>query len=193
MYKIEFSSSFITTEDYVNKYLDIPTVTGYCQNCNNYNKSWACPPFDFDQKAYLLQRKYLNLLYKKIIFDEVSVSKTYSKEELDKIVDDVINAEKYSLAMKLFEYEDLYHDSISISAGSCNLCQDEACSKLEGNECRHSNKLRYSLEALGGIVGKTIQDLSGIELLWVEEGKLPSYFVLVSGLLSDEIINFGKL
>ena len=43
--------------------------------------------------------------------------------------------------------------------------------------------MRYSIEALGGNVGKTVHDLLGIELEWIEEGKVPSYFVLVGGLL----------
>lgn len=193
MYRIEYSSSYMTTQEYVDDYLDIETVIEYCKQCDNYNKSWACPPFDFNQKEYLLQRKYLNLLYKKIIFDESYINKTYEKEELNSLVDEVINKEKYDLAMKLFDYEKKYPNSISISAGSCNLCKDEECSKTSGKACRNKGQLRYSLEALGGIVGKTIQDKSGIELLWVEEGKLPAYFVLVSGLLSDDIINFDEM
>ena len=43
--------------------------------------------------------------------------------------------------------------------------------------------MRYSVEALGGNVGLTVQKLLGIQLEWMEEGKLPSYFVLVGGLL----------
>ena len=43
--------------------------------------------------------------------------------------------------------------------------------------------MRYSIESLGGNVGLTVSKLMGIELEWVTEGKVPSYFVLVGGLL----------
>lgn len=43
--------------------------------------------------------------------------------------------------------------------------------------------MRYSIESLGGNVGLTIEKLMGIHLEWMEEGRLPHHFVLVSGLL----------
>ena len=43
--------------------------------------------------------------------------------------------------------------------------------------------MRYSIESLGGNVGLTISKLLKLELEWIEEGKLPNYFILVSGLL----------
>lgn len=38
-------------------------------------------------------------------------------------------------------------------------------------------------EAIGGNVGKTISKLCGIEIEWIEDGRLPEHFVLVGGLL----------
>lgn len=43
--------------------------------------------------------------------------------------------------------------------------------------------MRHSIESLGGNVGLTCSRLMKIELMWMEEGKLPPYFVLVCGLL----------
>ena len=43
--------------------------------------------------------------------------------------------------------------------------------------------MRYSIESIGGNVGLTLGKLMGIELEWMEEGRLPHYFVLVCGLL----------
>lgn len=45
--------------------------------------------------------------------------------------------------------------------------------------------MRYSIESIGGNVGLTVSKLMGIELEWVQEGKLPSYFVLVGGLSQE--------
>ena len=58
-----------------------------------------------------------------------------------------------------------------------------SCTRLEGKPCRHPGKMRYSIESLGGNVGTTLSELMEIELEWIQEGRLPSYFVLVSGLL----------
>ena len=58
-----------------------------------------------------------------------------------------------------------------------------SCARAEGLPCRYPEKMRYSIESLGGNVGLTVSKLMGIELEWMEEGKMPSYFVLVGGLL----------
>ena len=71
--------------------------------------------------------------------------------------------------------------SFSLSAGECEEC--EHCTRPEGKPCRKPDKLRYSIESLGGNVGKTISRLCGIEIEWIEEGKIPEHFVLVGGLL----------
>ena len=75
-----------------------------------------------------------------------------------------------------------YPGSISLSAGSCSLCKD-GCTRAVREPCRYPEMMRYSIESLGGDVGRTVSKLMGYELEWIEEGKLPSYFVLVGGLL----------
>ena len=88
-----------------------------------------------------------------------------------------------ALAEELFEMEKAYPGSVSLSAGSCSTCGKDGCTRPSGKPCRYPDKMRYSIEALGGNVGKTVHDLLGIELEWIEEGKAPSYFVLAGGLL----------
>ena len=46
--------------------------------------------------------------------------------------------------------------------------------------------MRYSIESLGGDVGKTTKDLLGLELKWMTEGRMPEHFILVNGLLTTE-------
>ena len=57
------------------------------------------------------------------------------------------------------------------------------CTRPEGKPCRYPEKMRYSIESIGGNVGKTVSKLLGIELEWIQDGKVPSYFVLCGGLL----------
>jgi predicted metal-binding protein len=93
---------------------------------------------------------------------------------------------KQKIADELYIMESHSPGSLSLSAGSCQLC--EGCTRPCGAPCRHRDQLRYSIESLGGNVGKTITDLCGIELEWIEEGKLPKHMVLVGGLLERKAI-----
>ena len=38
----------IRAVDYVERYVDVPRMLGYCEQCPIYGKAWSCPPFDFD-------------------------------------------------------------------------------------------------------------------------------------------------
>lgn len=88
---------------------------------------------------------------------------------------------KKRLSLELFKEEEKYPGSISLSAGSCTKCT--VCSRETGEPCLYPDKMRYSIESLGGNVGLTIEKLMGLRLEWMEEGRLPHHFVLVCGLL----------
>lgn len=90
---------------------------------------------------------------------------------------------KAALTATLFQKEEAYPGSRSLCAGSCAVCGEDNCSKPQGQPCRYPDRMRYSIEALGGNVGLTASRLLGINLQWIEEGKVPDYFVLVGGLL----------
>ena len=77
---------------------------------------------------------------------------------------------------KLFEEEEKHPGSKSLSAGSSHICGEDNCSKPLGQPCRFPDKMRYSVESLGGNVGLTASKLLGIQLQWID-------FVLVGGLL----------
>lgn len=117
----------------------------------------------------------------KIILDEDYAGKAFPQEKAREITQTVLREVKEQLARKLFDEEAKTPGSVSLSAGSCTQCA--GCLRPEGKNCRFPEKMRYSIESLGGNVGLTISKLLGIELEWMEEGKLPRYFVLVSGLL----------
>lgn len=123
----------------------------------------------------------MQLYATKIIFDREHREKTYTQQEMQKILDDVLLLEKQKLSDMLLEKESEYPGSVSLSAGCCRKCRE--CTRTQGGACRQPEKLRYSIESLGGNVGMTIDKLMGIRLEWVEEGRLPHHFVLVSGLL----------
>ena len=90
---------------------------------------------------------------------------------------------KAQMSKELFQLEEEIPESVSLSAGNCIACGEDNCSRPLDEPCRFPEKMRYSIESIGGNVGKTAHDLLGCDIEWMEEGKVPSHFVLVGGLL----------
>lgn len=182
MYTTQRYYSSISVSDYLRRYVDVETFLEKCKECPNYGKVWSCPPYDFDVLEYWRQYETLDLIAVKILFDEEYAGKSFPPKEAQQIIEDSLWQVKADLSAELLEKEQAHPGSVSLSAGSCHLCGGQ-CGKADGEPCRFPEKMRYSIEALGGNVGLTISKLMGIELEWIEEGKLPHYFVLVCGLL----------
>ena len=173
MYTMEKSQKLIKVRDYLDRYVNVEEFLQYCKKCNNYEKLWSCPSYDFNPEDYWKEYDELLVVARKIIFGE-GVDQDRSYEIMLEVKED--------MSRELYELEKQYPDSISLSAGSCSLCKD-GCTRAVGEPCRYPEMMRYSIESLGGDVGRTVSKLMGYELEWIEEGKLPSYFVLVGGLL----------
>lgn len=174
--RIENFEKTIDVETYIRDYVNVEEFVECCKKCPMYQKKWSCPEFDFDPVDYWKQFKWLRIYGKKIYLED---DKDITMDNMDKFLRDFQN----QIADELFEEEKKVPGSVSLSAGSCIVCGEDNCSKKEGLPCRYPEKLRYSIESLGGNVGLTVSKLLGIDLLWCEEGKLPEYFVMVGGLL----------
>ena len=174
-YRIERFQKEIDVSDYLEGYVAVEEFLEYCKACPNYGAVWSCPPFDFDAEGYW--RRFSRFL---VIARKIHLPGGISQEEGFRILSDV----KADMTRELLELEASNPGSVSLSAGSCSICRNTSgCTRPDGQPCRHPDTMRYSVEALGGNVGLTVQKLLGIQLEWIEEGKLPSYFVLVGGLL----------
>ena len=183
MYTKKRYEAEISVPEYFDQYVDIPTFIKCCQACPSYNRLWSCPSYDFDVEHYWKQYKNLYLLGYQLIFDEESRNRTFEKKELDSLIFKIMKEEKQIISDELLEMEQKNPGSRSLSAGSCLICGKDNCTRIKEEPCRFPDRMRYSIEALGGNVGKTISDLFGIQLEWMEEGRLPAHFVLVCGLL----------
>ncbi len=182
MYKTERFEASVSVEEYLDQYVDVETFLKCCRECSAYNVKWSCPPYDFDVVDYWRQYQVFDLTAVKILFDEAYAGRICTKEEQQEIFRKSVWKVKEELSKELFLREQKIPGSISLSAGSCMRC-GENCSRREGKPCPFPEEMRYSIESLGGNVGQTISRLMGIELEWMEEGRLPHYFVLVCGLL----------
>lgn len=182
MYTTAVFEASIPVDEYLEKYVDIPTFRKACQQCPNYDKVWSCPSYDFDVTEYWKQYQTLQLTAVRIQFSEDMTARTYTQEELNDIFQNTLFVEKQKLSNILYEKEAAHPGSISLSAGSCGFCKN-GCTRPDGLPCRFPEKMRYSIESLGGNVGLTLDRLMHQKLEWTQEGRLPSHFVLVCGLL----------
>ena len=172
--KTEVITKEIPVSEYFEKYVDVETFLACCKECHNYGTVWACPPYDFDVRAYWKRFTSLYLTARKMYFPEGTSQETAMAAMAE---------EKARMSEELFDLEAKFPGAVSLSAGSCSICGRGNCTRPAGQPCRFPDRMRYSIEALGGNVGMTVSRLMGIELEWMEEGKVPSYFVLVGGIL----------
>lgn len=181
-YSVERYTASMNMPEYIDGYIDVEIFLGNCKRCKNFGKIWSCPPYDFDVMEYWRKFSKIEFVASKIIFGKEYGGQEFSKEELDEILKNSLFAEKRKLSDELLEREEEIEGSVSLCAGSCSIC-GEVCPRVAGGACLHPEKMRYSIESLGGNVGLTISKLMGLELEWMEENKLPHYFILVSGIL----------
>lgn len=182
-YHTETYEAEVPVKEYVETCVNVEEFLECCKACPNYNTSWSCPPFDFSPEDYWNRYSVLYLRARKIIFSPKLREMSRTGEELNQLIRTVTGREKKLLSEELFCLERNCPGSVSLSAGHCAECGPGMCTRKEGRPCRDLSRMRYSIEALGGNVGLTITKYMKQELLWVEEGKLPEYFILVCGLL----------
>lgn len=179
-YTKEKFTTDIPVKEYIRDYVNIPEFAAKCRECPNYASSWSCPPFDFNPLDYWKQYSDFHIEAVCIYFSKEDYEKSYPEEELTKIISQIMQKEKSTLTAELYSMESA--DAISLSAGSCNECT--YCTRADDKPCIHPEKLRYSIESLGGNVGLTCSKLFHKTLDWCEAGKLPEKLMLICGLLS---------
>lgn len=166
----------VSVPEYIKECVDVEKFLAYCKKCPNYGKSHACPPFDFEPMDIWRGYSTVRLAAKQIFFSEDTTLDEAYKILLEK---------KHELLDEMAELEKTYPGSLALSAGSCDICPE--CAKKTGEKCRFPQKLRYSIEALGGDVVKTAEKYLKVPILWSKNGEVPEYFIPVAGiLLKDE-------
>lgn len=168
MYDIQKYQRDISVKEYIREYVNVAEFIEYCKECPNYNAVWSCPPYDFEPEDFWNQFSELHIIARKIIFEEGTGPK-----EGKRIMEEV----KAGMSEELYDMEKFFPGSVSLSAGAQHV-QRRRLQQTSGRALQAPGDMRYSIESIGGNVGLTVSKLMGIELEWVQEGKLPSYFVL---------------
>lgn len=161
--------------------VDVPKFLGYCAACPNYGGTWSCPPFDFDPQTVWDRYDRILLRAVKVPVPAELREKVLSPQEINDESHALLAPIKHDLLSSLLEQERATPGSLALSAGRCQECQ--VCTKASGQPCRQPERIRHSIESLGGDVGKTLSLYLGQELLWGREGHLPEYYILLGGLL----------
>ncbi|MGI6574393.1 MAG: DUF2284 domain-containing protein [bacterium] len=172
-YNIRELTKEVLLAEYLRDCVDIPRFLAYCRACPNFGSVWSCPPYDFDPMEVWKRYGSLRLYARMLIPDWPGQDAEAALRALRK--------EKHKCLDILLAWEAKHPGTLALAAGSCSLCT--ACTRPEGQPCRKPEQIRYSIESLGGDVALTASRYFGFPLLWVKNGVLPDYLMLVGGLL----------
>lgn len=181
MSEIKKLTADVDVEDYYREYVDFEKFSKLCieeQEMLGYN--WSYPPFDFDVDELWHSFNKLKLIAFKIEFSPEELANDFSEQELEYVLK---RFERFKMRLMNDIYVLENADSQGLFLGKCNLCMK--CTREFGMMCKMPMKMRYSLEALGADVNRTIEDVFGLKIQYAKDGKLPPYLIFVGGLLYD--------
>lgn len=160
----------ISASEYIYGFRDVEKFERCCRECDNYGKSWLCPPFGFDIDEKL--RPWSKVLLAGVC---VAVEAETPVSEAMRI----LRPASVVLSNYLLDIERQRGGMAMGFSGRCLYCN--TCSRLSGQPCRHADLARPSLESFGFDVGATAERLLGIKLKWGHNNILPDQLSLIGG------------
>ena len=165
------------------KFSDIvfdPKVQTYCLNpnfkCPDYNHYWSCPPVAPYLEKEVSQFQKFFLIY--FQFDlESYVRETQSRHPKwseDRILNHVLSKgiTRKGLDMEINHFLEIFQESFQenliLIGGHCHICSDRgdgSCTFDTREPCRYPDEMKYSMEAVGIEVDKTVKSLN-FEMEW---------------------------
>jgi predicted metal-binding protein len=167
--------------DFFKTFVDVPRFLACCKECPSYGKRWSCPPYDFSVEATWGRYSSILLYEEKIPVSAEFRLNVYEQEELNDICRTFLAPVKRQMTDDLLALERQFPESMALFPGRCELC--DLCGKESGRVCRYPERMRYSIESLGGNVEQVVRILFDDRLLWAKDGHLPEYLILLGGLL----------
>lgn len=174
----------VPVADFVAEYVDVPRFAAMCKGCPSLGKTWACPPHESDPLLIWNRYQWLHLVATQLHFSADDQERTWQPAELISELGGARDAEKQRATAELVaKVGELSDTRVLYGGGACPVC--EPCSRILGEPCPHPELIQYSIESLGGDVGRTATELLGIELHWAGPDRLPPAISVVLGVLSD--------
>ncbi len=179
---IEVIINHVDCDSYIEKFRNVERFLALCKECPNYKMRWSCPPYNNIDELNLSQFNDGYIIGQKIIIKEQMRVLPTEKVKMEEIVSNILLPVRRLTDEKLLYLESQIDESISFYAGSCNLCGIGECTRIVGEPCRHPDKIRPSLEALGFDISRTANEILNTELKWADTISLPEYYILISAI-----------
>lgn len=177
LYTCETLTRTVPLSEFAGELVDVPRFQGYCRDCPNHGRFWSCPPFGFDPLALWARYDRLTLYVRKVVFSKDRLfpgeRRAFEERELPKI--------KGDMARALLAMEAEQPGSLALFPGRCDWCP--VCARTEEQPCRSPERMRYSIEALGGDCGGAMERYFGETLQWASGDRLPERLLFLGGLL----------
>ena len=177
-YTIERYEAEIDAKAYVEGFCRADYFITFCQQCRNYGHRYGCPPFEDAPLTLIEGYDKVRLLGVKITPED----KTLPLEAAGDLMAPVIG----ELNEELLALEQTLGGRAFGFVGTCLYCGGAPCARIEGKPCRHPEKVRPSLEAIGFDISLTAKELLGLDIRWSHNGLLPEYLTLVCGIFYKE-------
>lgn len=164
-------------DEFRRELVDVPRFMGYCRDCPNCGRYWSCPPYDFDPRDIWARYQGLLLFMRKVVFRKDRLfpgeRRAFEQTELPVI--------KAAMNRDLLALEEVRPGSLALFPGRCEWCP--SCARLTGGPCRSPERMRWSVESLGGDCGGAIERYFGETLQWAQGNRLPEQLLFLGGLL----------
>ncbi|WP_424224506.1 DUF2284 domain-containing protein [Brooklawnia sp.] len=175
----------IPVSEYVAAYVDASRFEQLCRTCPSYGSTWGCPPHQTNPLAIWAAYRWLHVLAIQLHFAAADRAREWPtaglRRELGAARDRekaIATGELAALVRQLGDGSRLLH-----AGGACTGCP--TCTRPAARPCPTPQRIQYSIESLGGDVGRTVSQLLGIELAWADAHHLPATTSVVFGILSD--------
>ncbi|MFX1385559.1 MAG: DUF2284 domain-containing protein [Promethearchaeota archaeon] len=158
---------------YENIYFD-PKVQKMCVSsvfaCPYYNHSWSCPPIAPYLEEEISTYKEFFLVYSKFNLEKYikEIKAMHPKRSEMRIKNSsymkIMYRNDLEMEMEKFlnQYQTTYGKKLILYDGSCKVCYNKKAGKCtydSGKPCRNPNEMRYSMEAVGIEVIRTVINL----------------------------------
>ncbi len=173
-YKIEKYEAEIGAKAYIEGFRRAEYFIQFCQQCRNYGHRYGCPPFEGDPLTLIEGYDRVRLLGVKITPEDKTLPLEAAGDLMAPVISE-LNEELLALEQELGGYAFGF-------VGTCPYCGGAPCARIEGKPCRHPEKVRPSLEAIGFDISQTAKDLLGLDIKWSHDGRIPEYLTLVCGI-----------
>jgi len=152
-----------------------PIVQTYCVTpnfkCPSYNHSWACPPVAPYLEQEISQYTKFYLVYVKFDFKQYieRIKAKHPKRSEDRIRNTFFmkNLLRDKLEQEIIQFNNrlsqCFKKIFILWDGFCRVCsnqKDKGCTYDSGDPCRYPTKRKYSMEAVGIDVTKTVKKIN---------------------------------